>query len=250
MKNYTQKTVEDFDKPLLCYLGDTALSVNFGEQIDPKLIAQVHAFDSAFNKLNLVGVIETVPTYRAITIFFDPLIIDLEELETSVMHLASNHFVARSVGRVWEVPVTYGDVFGTDLKDVAARLAMTENDLIEAHTAPLYLVAMVGFLPGFSYLSGLDPILSVPRLSEPRAKIPSSSISIGGSQTAIGSLEGPSGWHVIGRTPIRPFELERTPPFLFKPGDRVKFRSISAREWLILDENSARETLILDCVEE
>ena len=235
--------------PVIRYLGDTALSVEFGDRIDPELIARVHAFDAALNQLHLAGIIETVPTYRATTIFFDPLAADIHEIKATVLRLASIHGDAKPVGRLWEVPVTYGEDFGADLEDVAAHANMTPGDLIEAHAAPLYLVAMVGFLPGFSYLSGLDPRLSMPRLYEPRTMIPASSISIGGKQTAIGSLEGPSGWHVIGRAPARPFQPGRTPEFLFEPGDRIKFRPVSAREWLILDRDAARGALIAECIE-
>ena len=236
--------------PVIRHLGDTALSVEFGDHIDPELIARVHAFDAALNQLQLAGVIETVPTYRATTIIIDPLTADVREIEATVLRLASTYGDARPAGRLWTVPVTYGEGFGTDLENVAAHTGMTSGDLIEAHAAPEYLVAMVGFLPGFCYLSGLDPRLAMARRSEPRARIPASSISIGGQQTAIGSLEGPSGWHVIGRTPVRPFQPGRTPEFLFEPGDRIRFRPVSAREWSKLDVEAARRALIAECIEE
>ena len=236
------------DGPVIRYLGDTALSVEFGDRIDPALVARVHAFDAALNRLGLSGVIETVPSYRATTLFLDPLTADLRAIEATVLRLATSHGEARLAGRLWVVPVAYGQDFGADLEVVAAHAGMTPGDLIKAHAAPEYLVAMVGFLPGFSYLSGLDPRLSMPRRSEPRAKIPASSISIGGQQTAIGSLEGPSGWHVIGQTPARPFHLGRTPEFLFEPGDRIRFRPISSREWSRLDQEATRGALVAECV--
>ncbi len=239
----------DANGPVIRCLGDTALSVEFGDRIDAGLVSRVHAFDAALNELCLAGVIETVPTYRATTVILDPLRADVREIEAAVLRLASTNMDARPAGQLWEVPVTYGQDFGIDLEDVAAHAGMTPNDLIEAHADPEYLVAMVGFLPGFSYLSGLDPRLSMPRRSEPRARIPASSISIGGQQTAICSLEGPSGWHVIGRTPVRPFHPGRIPAFLFDPGDRIRFRQVSVREWSELDRDAARGALVAERVE-
>ena len=235
--------------PVIRHLGDSALTVEFGSRIDAGLVSRVHAFDAALNELRLSGVIETVPTYRATTVCFDPLKADIGEIEAAVLRLASTSADAKPSGRLWLVPVTYGQDFGIDLKDVAAHAGMTPSGLIEAHAGPEYLVAMLGFLPGFSYLFGLDPRLAMPRRSEPRTRIPASSISIGGQQTAIGSLEGPSGWHVIGRTPVRPFHLGRMPEFLFEPGDRIRFQPVSARDWWELDREAARGALVAERVE-
>lgn len=239
----------DANGPVIRHLGDSAISVEFGDRIDAGLVSRVHAFDAALNQLCLAGVVETVPTYRATTVIFDPLTADIREIEAAVQRLASTNGDPRPAGQLWEVPVTYGQDFGIDLDDVAAHAGMTSSDLVAAHAGPEYLVAMVGFLPGFSYLSGLDTRLSMPRRSEPRARIPASSISIGGQQTAICSLEGPSGWHVIGRTPARPFQLGRSPEFLFEPGDRIKFRPVSAREWSELDRDAERGGLAAKRIE-
>ncbi len=239
----------EINGPVIRHLGDSALSVEFGDRIDAGLVSRVHAFDAALNELRLAGVVETVPTYRATTVFLDPLTADVGEIEAAVLRLASTKSDARPSGRLWEVSVAYGQGFGMDLEDVAAHAGMTPAELIEAHAGPEYSVAMVGFLPGFSYLLGLDPRLSTPRRPEPRARIPASSVSIGGQQTAIGSLEGPSGWHVIGRTPARPFQPGRMPEFLFEPGDRIRFRPVSAREWSELDRDAARGALVAERVE-
>ena len=236
--------------PVIRYLGDTALSVEFGDRIDSELTARVHAFDAALNRLRLPGVIETVPTYRATAIFIDPLAADVDAIKAAVHRLAAMPGGAKPAGRLWDVPVHYGEGSGFDLDNVAAHAGMTPDDVIEAHATPEYMVAMVGFLPGFSYLSGLDTRLSIPRMSAPRARIPASSISIGGQQTAIGSLEGPSGWHVIGRTPARLFQPGRTPEFLFEPGDRIRFRPISEREWSELDRQAGRGEPIARPIEE
>ncbi|MEM1431187.1 MAG: 5-oxoprolinase subunit PxpB [Pseudomonadota bacterium] len=226
--------------PVVRPLGDTALSVEFADRIDPALTARIHAFDAAFTALRLPGVIETVPTYRAITLHLDPLVADRAAIADAVQNLAVAPFDRARDGAVWEVPVVYGGAFGPDLAAVAAHAGLTPDAVIAAHAEPQYQVAMVGFLPGFCYLSGLDAALATPRRADPRARIPASSISIGGAQTAIGSLEGPSGWHVIGRTPVRPFQPGRTPEFLFGPGDTIRMRPIPASEWAALDADAAQ----------
>jgi KipI family sensor histidine kinase inhibitor len=246
----TPQGKQDTDRdPVIRHLGDTCLAIEFGDRIDSALIARVHAFDAALNQLHLAGVIETVPTYRSTTVHFDPLQADIEAIEAAILKLAPVQGDVSTRGRLWAVPVIYGAEYGDDLDDVAANAGMTPGDVIETHAAPEYLVAMVGFLPGFSYLSGLDPRLSMPRRSEPSAKIPASSISIGGQQTAIGSIEGPSGWHVIGRTPVRPFQLGRRPEFLFEPGDRIRFRPVSAQEWSELDRQAEHGAKIAECID-
>lgn len=246
----TPQGKQDTDQdPVIRHLGDACLSIEFGDRIDPELIARVHAFDAALNQLDLAGVIETVPTYRSTTVHIDPLLADVDAIESALLKLASVQRDASPRGRLWAVPVGYGPGFGDDLNDVAAHAGMTPGDVIEAHAAPEYMVAMVGFLPGFSYLSGLDARLAMPRRSEPRAKIPASSISIGGQQTAIGSIEGPSGWNVIGRTPVRPFQPGRRPEFLFGPGDRIRFRPVSAQEWSELDRKAEHGAKIAECID-
>ena len=234
--------------PRMRLLGDTAIIVEFDER--PDLIRYIHAFDIALNKLDLPGVIETVPTYRATTIYIDPLVTDLATIRTAVLDVAAINTSEVPTGRIWEVPVSYGGNFGSDLEYVASQAGMTCKDCISIHASAEYLVAMIGFLPGFSYLSGLDPRLVTPRRHEPRQKIPTSSISIGGEQTAIGSLEGPSGWHVIGRTPVRPFQPGRKPEFLFAQGDRIRIRPISALEWGTLDREAERGEQVAECLEE
>lgn len=232
--------------PVIRPLGDQALSVEFGDRIDAAVLSRVHAFDAAVNCAGLPGVSETIPTYRGVTLVLDPLVADLRVIMDAVQRLASAAAQPHLVGRLWEVPVVYGGAYGLDLDSLAAHAGLSARDVVDLHSAAVYTVAMVGFLPGFSYLSGLDPRLAMPRRSSPRAKIPASSISIGGVQTAIGSLEGPSGWHLIGRSPVRPYLQGRQPEFLFAPGDRIRFRPISAEAWEALDTQAAQGALIAE----
>ena len=232
--------------PVLRPLGDTGLSVELGAGTDPDLIRRVHAFDAAFAALGLPGVVETVPTYRAVLIHLDPLRADVDAIARAAERLAAAPAEGTAAGRLLSVPVAYGGRFGCDLDAVAGHAGMRPADLIEAHAAAEYLVAMIGFLPGFCYLAGLDPRLAMPRRPEPRPRIPASSISIGGVQTAIGSVEGPSGWHLIGRSPARPYVETRAPRFLFGPGDRIRFRPVSEPEWEALDKAAAAGAPVIE----
>ncbi len=137
------------------------------------------------------------------------------------------------------MPVVYGGEFGEDLAGFAELHGMGEEQIAELHARAVYRVHMVGFVPGFTYLGGLDPRLATPRRKTPRQRIPAGSISIGGHQTAIGSIEAPSGWHLIGRTPVRCFHPDRDPIFLFRAGDEVCMEPIQADAW---DELAALAT--------
>jgi len=225
--------------PRILPCGDAAISVDFGNVIDLAVNGRVMALDRALAADPVPGVVETVPTYRALMVLFDPLVTDVEALSDHVLALATRAGAKPAVPRRWRVPVAYGGAHGEDLDDIAAFAGLSPAAFVEAHVAPVYTVMMIGFMPGFSYLGGLDPCLARPRRDTPRARVPASSISIGGAQTAIGSVAGPSGWHLIGRTPARPFVLHRDPVFLFGAGDEIVFAPISDAEWRSLSSAAA-----------
>lgn len=211
--------------------GDSALSVEFGETIDPDLNGKVLALEYLLLAAPPAGLVETVPTYRSLTIQFDPTLTDYNALTAFLTEKASTIAPRNAVGRRWRVPVVYGGAFGEDLDEVAERHGLSPQQLIEIHSAAIYRVYMIGFLPGFAYLGGLDPRLATPRRTQPRAKIPAGSIIIGGAQAAVSSIEGPSGWHLLGRTPVRSYAPERDPAFLLAAGDEVVFSPIDAAQW-------------------
>jgi KipI family sensor histidine kinase inhibitor len=232
--------------PRLLDCGDTAISVEFGDAIDAAVNARVLALDRALTAAAVPGVIECVPTYRALMVHFDPLATDRDALGALILGLVAGAPAAAPAGRRWRVPVAYGGEHGIDLPAIAAHAGLSPAAFIEAHCAPVYRVMMIGFLPGFAYLGGLPPRLGCPRRDIPRPAIPAASISIGGAQTAIGSVAGPSGWHLVGRTPARAFMPGRDSVFLFDAGDEVVFAPVSAREWDGLQARAAEGALVAE----
>ncbi len=224
--------------PRLRPCGDAGLSVEFGDAVDPRVNGLVLALDAAVAAAPFPGLIETVPTYRSLMLHYDPLTTDIAALERHVLALSAGLSPAGGQRRRWRVPVVYGGVFGVDLDELAEARGMAAAELIRQHAAPVYRIYMVGFLPGFAYLGGLDPGLHAPRRPSPRPVIPAQSVAIGGAQTAIGTVEGPSGWHLIGRTPVRGFQRGRDPVFLFEPGDEIVFEPVEAGRWDELDRRA------------
>lgn len=227
-----------FPRVLPC--GDSAVTVEFGETIDSERNAQVLALAAALERSPVDGIIETVPTYRSLLVHYAVTKIGFEQLRDRLQEMIST-LSPESIRprRVWRVPVVYGGDFGEDLDAVADRHGMAAEDVIARHIAGEYRVAMLGFTPGFCYLSGLDPRIATPRRDNPRQHTPSGTISIGGAQAAVQCLASPSGWHLLGRTPVRTFHPQRDPVFLIEPGDAVMFFRIDAGEWDRLDKAAA-----------
>ena len=221
--------------PRFLACGDGAVTIEFGDGIDPAINARVLALDVALAALAFPGVIETVPTYRSLMVQFDPLVLDYDAFVAAVLALAEAPPTALAKGRRWRVPVVYGGEFGIDLAAVAAQHAMPPAEVIRRHAEAVYRVYMIGFMPGLTYLGGLDPAIATPRRLDPRLLTPAGSISIGGIQALVGAQAMPSGWHLLGRTPVRAFLSGRTPPFLFAPGDEVVFQPIPPERWDRLD---------------
>ncbi len=223
--------------PALRFLacGDAAVTVEFGTAIDPALSARVLALDAILDAETPAGLIETVPTYRSLLVQFDPLVFDHDAFVQRVTSLAAALDPTPKPGRRWKVPVMYGGAFGIDLEATAERHGLTPTQLIDKHCAPVYRVYMIGFMPGFTYLGGLDPSIATPRRLDPRPMTPAGIISIGGIQALIGGQAMPSGWHILGRTPVRTFMAGRDPAFLTAAGDEVVFVPTDAARWDALD---------------
>ncbi len=220
--------------PRVLLVGDTGVLVELGGGIDPAVNARALALAAGLRELALAGVRDVVPTYASVLVHLDPDAADQEAVAVAASSLAERAGAPAPEGRAWRVPVAYGGEHGVDLAEMAGEKAIAEAELVRRHVAPTYRVYMIGFQPGFAYLGGLDPTLARSRRTDPRPRTPAGSVSIGGVQTAVASVEAPSGWNLIGRTPALPFRLGRDPVFLFQAGDTVRFEAISNDEFLAL----------------
>jgi 5-oxoprolinase (ATP-hydrolysing) subunit B len=220
---------EPLSPPRILPSGDSAITVEFSRNIDDTANQRVLALDRALANAPVSGVTETVPTYRSLLVHYDPTLIDFDRLGEKLVELAQLPVPPAATTRRWRIPVVYGGEHGIDLEDVAKTLKTTPDDIVAQHVAGDYRVAMIGFTPGWSYLSGLEEGLHMPRRQNPRLLTPAGTISIGGVQTGVQCLAGPSGWHLLGRTAVRTYQLHRDPTFLLEPGDHVKFFAIDAK---------------------
>ncbi len=215
--------------PRILPSGDSAITVEFSRNIDDAANQRVLALDRTVAQQQVSGVTETVPTYRSLLVHYDPVAIGFDALSEKLLALAQLPVPPATKTRRWRIPVAYGGEYGIDLEDVAKALETTPDDIVARHIAGDYRVAMIGFTPGWSYLSGLEQSLHMPRRQDPRLLTPAGTVSIGGVQTGIQCLAGPSGWHLLGRTAVRTYQLHRDPTFLLEPGDRISFSAVDAK---------------------
>ena len=224
--------------PRLLDLGDGALTLEFGDRIDPALNARVMAARDALAALKLGGIVDLVPTYRSLTVHFDPLQVDRDTLGRHLLQVAGSPDQASTAGTRWLIPVAFGGDFGPDLAQVAQTTGRSESDVIDAVCATELRVFLIGFLPGFPYLGELPDWLHLPRRSTPRTAVPANSLAIAGPQVAVYPWQSPGGWHLLGRTPARLFDVADTEhPALLAPGDSVRFRAVERGEFAMLERD-------------
>lgn len=233
-------------QPRILPSGDTGLTVEFGEVIDPGLNALVLELDRA--AATVPGVVETIPTYRSLLVRYDPGIVGYDDLGARLLELARGLKGEDATGTIWEIPVCYGGEYGIDLVATADTHGITPDELVRRHLAPTYRVYMIGFLPGFAYLGGLDQSIATSRRVSPRLHTPAGTISIGGIQALVASLAAPSGWHLLGRTPVRNFMPSRNPAVIIQPGDSVRFRRIDEADFIRLDREAEAGQLVAEAV--
>lgn len=217
--------------------GDTAVTIQIGNEISETVNREVVAVLQAISRAEIAGIRELVPSYTAVCVHYDPLQLSYDEL---MQHLNGIDVDAAaqegSGGNLVKIPVCYGGQYGPDLEYVAAHNSLTPEEVVRRHSEGIYLVYMLGFLPGFAYMGGMDESIACPRLTSPRTKIPAGSVGIAGSQTGIYPLASPGGWQLIGRTPIKMFQMDgETAHFTLSAGDRVQFVPISEEEFLAME---------------
>jgi len=224
---------EKLDLPRLLDAGDGGLVVELGSDIHEGVNRAVIGLGDALSALGIPGIRELVPTYRSLLILFDPLELPRETLRTQVMALWPPRSGKARRHRSWRVPVLYGGEHGVDLESVAAMHGLSPEEVVALHSGAEYRIYMIGFAPGFAYLGGLPERIHTSRRADPRMKTPPRSISIGGRQSAVSPpLEIPSGWHLLGQTPVRSYDRRRTDkPFLFEAGDTIRFEPVSVADY-------------------
>jgi inhibitor of KinA len=211
--------------------GETAVSVELGDSIDPVVNFRVHELYRNIRSKNITGVLSVIPTYRSVLIQYDPWQCSYEQLLMQVERLLNTTDTIKAPKEVIEIPVCYDLELAPDLKDVASMHEMSVEEIVSIHSTPNYYVYMIGFTPGFPYLGGLDPRLFTPRKATPRIRVPAGSVGIADQQTGIYPIESPGGWQLIGRTPLKLFDPDRTPPFLVKAGVLMRFKPITRDEY-------------------
>lgn len=228
-------------------LGDTAWTVEFGNEISPELNAQVQGYATQLQEAQAQGhfpeIIEVLPTFRSVTVYINPLAGDPLTLKNRLIDMAE-HIRAQLVhGRRWQIPVCFGGEFGEDLEDVAKHAGLTSEQVIEQMLGASFRVYLLGFMPGFPFMGGLPPALSIPRLSTPRQKVPARTVAIAGVMGAIYPWESPGGWRLLGRTPIPLFDIENSQsPTLLSPGDEVTWRRVGLDEFTQIEERFAQKS--------
>lgn len=244
--------INDFEiKPL----GETALIVKFGNEISPQIHYKIKSLSEYLEKYPFVGMVEYVISYTSLAIYYNPFTVKKsfsQYKEQSAVQIVATYIkdcvqkmqqVDESRANVVEIPVCYGGKYGPDIEFVAKHNNLSMQEVIDIHTAPQYLVYMIGFCPGFPYLGGMDKRIATPRREVPRIEIPARSIGIAGEQTGGYPISTPGGWQIIGRTPIEMFNPDdEENPTLLHSGDLVKFYAVSEKEYLALKGERAHES--------
>lgn len=211
--------------------GDSAWLIELPERIDVTINTRAIRIARAVETAGL-PVTDVVVGYRSVMVYVDPLSEAAAGVEGRLYELASAPSAGDAgPGALVDVPVCYDGPYGPDLGDVAAFGACSTDDVIALHLAREYRVFVVGFVPGFAYMAPVDPRIAAPRRSSPRLKVPAGSVAVAAGQTGVYPAETPGGWNLIGRCPIRPYDGDRAEPFLFHPGDRVRFKRIAESEY-------------------
>nr|MBC7612517.1 5-oxoprolinase subunit PxpB [Pseudopedobacter sp.] len=237
-------TLKDFT---FYQISETAVSIEFGDEISEETLEIVTKFNRYIKENPFLGLLNTIPAYTTLTLYFNPVVLMNEAglkgqtcLDKISAYIKGTNFETKINKKkhheIVQIPVCYDVKFGLDLEELTLFYQLKKEEIIEIHSNSVYTVFMIGFVPGFPYLGGLSDKLIAPRKQNPRKVIPAGSVGIAGHQTGIYPLETPGGWQIIGRTPIKLFDANRTRPSLLKAGDQIKFEPISLSEFERLEK--------------
>ena len=213
--------------------GDSALLIEFGKEINPETNRKITAIVQLMREQHIEGIVDVIPAFCSLLINYAPRVLSYEELKERMENLLKMETKTETTRkRIFEIPVCYGGEYGPDIDNIAEHAGLSVNEVIKIHSSKDYLIYMLGFLPGFTYLGGLDERIHTPRLASPRLTIRAGSVGIGGSQTGIYPLDSPGGWQLMGLTPVRTYDPERQTPILVEAGDYIRFIPIDEDEFL------------------
>ncbi|WP_414042574.1 5-oxoprolinase subunit PxpB [Macrococcus sp. EM39E] len=226
-------------------INENCLSIVFDERINPEINAQVIQMKSTIQNSDIVGINELVISYNTLVIYFDDTKTNHTALTEAVQKLeliSDDKYPATT----YIIPVCYDAPFNLDLEEMATRHNKSTDEIIQIHTSKPYLIYMLGFMPGFPFLGGLDESIATPRKSSPRKEIPAGSVGIANAQTGIYPLASPGGWNIIGRTPLRLFDPNRNPEVYYEAGDYIKFKRISKDEYDTIEQSVNNGTYVIE----
>ena len=221
--------------------GDSSLLVEFDQEIRPDINRKITATVQLIKAQHIEGVLDMIPAFCSLLINYDPRVVTYEEIKARVGSLLRVEPKSGSQkSRIFEIPVCYGGAYGPDLGTIASHAGLSEEEVIRIHSSQDYLIYMLGFLPGFCYLGGLDERIHTPRLATPRIRIEAGSVGIGGPQTGIYPMDSPGGWQLMGMTPVKTYDPDREVPILVEAGDYIRFIPVDEAEYLRLKELADR----------
>jgi len=222
------------DEVRILTAGEQGIVIEFGNTICADTNARVHKIAKILVDTMGSNILEVVPTYRSLLVYFDPLKMTRQQLVKHIENVIANQQSDKLEGlqgKVVYIPVCYDDEFGPDLQFVAQHNGLSVEEVIQIHTSTPYLVYMLGFTPGFPYLGGLSERIATPRLEKPRTRIHAGSVGIAGSQTGFYPIDSPGGWRLIGRTPVQAFQPKAVQPFLLDAGVYLQFQAVTRQEY-------------------
>ena len=220
------------DKAKILIEGDSSVLIVFGDTISTEINQRISATVKLIKEQRIEGIVDMIPAFASLLINYNPLVINYDTIRRRLERILRMDTRAEAAAkRVFEIPVCYGGEFGPDLGDIAENAGLTPEEVVEIHTSRDYLIYMLGFLPGFCYLGGLDERIHTPRLSSPRLRIPAGSVGIGGSQTGIYPMDSPGGGRLMGMTPVKTYDPQRETPILVQAGEYIRFVRIDEAEY-------------------